>query len=350
MTILNCILLLIVVGTKGGSDIWKIEILPDGNLGNLKNLGDVINTANAEGFPFINNESVLFFSSDGHTGLGLLDIFGTIKGDDDEFVDVINLGVPVNSNKDDFSFTMNSNGITGYFASNRTGGRGSDDIYAYHRELVLHVEGVVTDAINVKPIPNAKITLFDDNNQQIAYMLTDEKGYYQINIDRNKDYKIVASQEKYIDDYRNFSSKNLQTELKTITANLILNPVHDVVKLAELNTIYFDYDKHNIREDAALELDKIINLMTNDYPQMVIRIESHTDSRGKLSYNDKLSIDRANSTYDYLISHGIAPERITEHEGFGERRLTNGCEDESDCEEKDHQLNRRTQFIVVKME
>ena len=130
----------------------------------------------------------------------------------------------------------------------------------------------------------------------------------------------------------------------------MLNPVQDVIKLAELNTIYFDYDKHNIRKDAAMELDKIVSLMQNEYPEMVIRIESHTDSRGELSYNDKLSIDRANATYEYLISKGIDPSRITEHEGFGERRLTNGCEDGAKCEEKDHQLNRRTQFIVVKME
>ena len=133
---------------------------------------------------------------------------------------------------------------------------------------------------------------------------------------------------------------------------MLLNPVQNVIKLAELNlnTIYFDFDKHSIRKDAALELDKIVNLMQNDYPEMVIRIESHTDSRGKLSYNDRLSIDRANSTYEYLISKGIAPERIAAHEGFGERRLTNGCEDGEKCEEEQHQLNRRTQFIVVKME
>lgn len=338
-------------GTKGGSDIWTVDIRPDGLLVNLQNIGDAINTESAEGFPFLNNEGVLFFSSDGHTGLGLLDIFATIKGEDDEtIVDVINLGVPVNSNKDDFSFSMNPNGITGYFASNRNGGRGSDDIYAFHREPILRVEGIVTDAINTKPIPNAKITLFDDNDNQIAFMETDENGFYQINIDRNKDYKIVASQDKYIDDYRNFTSKNIQTELVKITSNLLLNPEPNVVKLAELNTIYFDFNKYNIREDAALELDKIVNLMQNDYPEMVIRIESHTDSRGELSYNDKLSIDRANSTYEYLISKGISPERITEHKGFGERRLTNGCEDGEKCEEEDHQLNRRTQFIVVQME
>ncbi len=338
-------------GTRGGSDIWVVNIQPDGSLTEIQNVGDTVNTESAEGFPFINNEGVLFFSSDGHTGLGLLDIFATIKGeDDDSIVDVINLGVPVNSNKDDFSFSMNPNGITGYFASNRKGGRGSDDIYAYHREPVLHVEGVVTDAINMNPIANSVITLFDDKGNKIANMITDENGYYQINIDRNKDYKIVASQDKYIDDYRTFTSKNIQTELVTINANLLLNPVPNVIKLAELNTIYFDFNKYNIREDAALELDKIVSLMQNDYPDMVIRIESHTDSRGNLTYNDKLSIDRANSTYAYLISKGIAPERITEHQGFGERRLTNGCEDGQDCEEKDHQLNRRTQFIVVKME
>ena len=337
-------------GGFGGSDIYIVDINPDGTLGVPKNLGEVINTKNSEGFPFINNEGTLFFSSDGHPGLGLLDIFGTIKGENGEFVDVINLGIPINSNKDDFSFSMNANGIAGYFASNRTGGLGDDDIYAYHRVQTLQLEGVVSDAINTKPIANSIITLFNDKDEQIAYMVTDENGFYQINIDRNKDYKIVGSQVKYIDDYRTFTSKNLQTMLTTITANLLLNPVQDVVKLAELNTIYFDFDKHNIRKDAALELDKIVNLMQNEYPEMVIRIESHTDSRGELSYNDKLSIDRANSTYEYLISKGIDPSRITEHEGFGERRLTNGCENGAKCEENEHQLNRRTQFIVVKME
>ncbi|MEL0456228.1 OmpA family protein [Flavobacteriaceae bacterium SZ-1-7] len=340
-------------GTKGGSDIWVVDIYPDGTLRNLQNVGDIVNTAGAEGFPFINNEGVLFFSSDGHTGLGMLDIFATIKDEDNgSIADVINLGIPVNSNNDDFAFTMNADGITGYFASNRRGGRGSDDIYAFHREPVLHVEGVVTDAINSNPVQDAKITLYDENGEEVAYMLTDENGYYQINIDRNRDYKIVASQEKYIDDYRNFTSKNIQTELITINANLLLNPVQNVVKLAklDLNTIYFDFNKFNIREDAKVELNKIVNLMQNDYPEMVIRIESHTDSRGNLSYNDKLSIDRANATYDYLISKGIDPARITEHQGFGERRLTNGCEDGVNCEEEQHQLNRRTQFIVVQME
>ncbi|NNC51255.1 MAG: OmpA family protein [Flaviramulus sp.] len=363
-------------GTRGGSDIWVTNIGSDGILMDLKNMGDVVNTESAEGFPFINNEGVLFFSSDGHTGLGMLDIFATIKGEENEesIVDVINLGIPVNSNKDDFSFFMNENGITGYFASNRQGGRGSDDIYAFHREPVLHVEGVVTDAINTNPVPKAVITLFDDKDQQIAYMETDENGYFQINIDRNQDYKIVASQDKYIDDYRTFTSKNIQTELITIKANLLINPKPDVVKLADLNTnnldydnnligndstsiknaqlkpIYFDFEKYNIRKEYAIELDKIVKLMTVDYPEMVIRIEAHTDSRGTFEYNDILSTNRAKSTYNYLTSQGVNPANITEYKGYGERRLINECADGVACSEEQHQLNRRTQFIVVKME
>lgn len=363
-------------GTRGGSDIWVVNIRPDGLLMDLKNVGDVVNTESAEGFPFINNEGVLFFSSDGHTGLGMLDIFATIKDEDDNeaIVDVINLGVPVNSNSDDFSFSMNPDGITGYFASNRRGGRGSDDIYAFHRVPVLHVEGVVTDAINTKPVPSAKITLYDNNENQVAFMETDENGYYQINIDRNQDYKIVASQDKYIDDYRTFTSKNIQTELITISANLLLNPVPDVAKLADLNKvnfdyeknqidgdstavanaqlnpIYFDFEKYNIRKEYAIELDKIVKLMTVDYPEMVIKIEAHTDARGTHEYNDILSTNRAKSTYNYLISKGVNPSNIESYKGYGERRLINECADGVACEEAKHQLNRRTQFIVIKME
>ena len=337
-------------GGLGGSDIYVVDISADGTLSEPKNLGSVVNTKNAEGFPFMNNEGTLFFSSDGHIGLGLQDIFATIINDSEEIVDVINLGDPINSSKDDFSFSMSANGTSGYFASNRAGGKGDDDIYTYNRIPPLKVEGIVSDAINGNPIVNATIKLYDDKGTEIAFMETDDKGYYQINIDRNQDYKVVASHDKYIEDYRVLSSKNLKTELTSINANILLNPIEDVVKLAELNTIYFDFDKHNIRKDAALELDKIVDLMLNKYPDMVIRIESHTDSRGTLSYNDKLSIDRANSTYEYLISKGVKAERITAHEGFGERRLTNGCEGNSKCEEEAHQLNRRTQFIVIKME
>jgi len=337
-------------GGFGGSDIYYAAINEDGSLGEPQNLGDVVNSEDNEVFPNLNNEESLFFSSDGHLGLGLLDVFGTIQDENDKIVSIINLGVPINSSKDDFSFFMKEDGLTGYFASNRKGGVGDDDIYAFKRVPLLNVEGVVTDAINNKPIPNAIITLYDGDNKQIAYMETDEEGYYEINIDRDSDFKIVGSQKKYQEDSKMFSSKNIEDSVTTITADLVLSPVEDVIVLADLETIYFDFDKHNIRPDAALELDKIVNLMVNEYPGMVIRIESHTDSRGTLTYNDKLSIDRANSTYEYLVSNGVDASRITEHEGFGERRLTNGCDGSTNCEESSHDLNRRTQFIVIKMQ
>ena len=337
-------------GGIGGSDIYYVDIKSDGTIGMPQNLGSIVNTVENEVFPFINNEDVLFFSSNGHHGLGLLDIFATIKDKNDIITSVLNVGIPVNSNKDDFSFFMSEDGTSGYFASNRDGGVGSDDIYAYNRVLPLKVEGTVTDLINNKPVEHAKITLFDANNNQIAYLETDENGHYEINIDRDTDYKIIGSQTKYVDDSKTFTSKNLPKTTTSITADLSLNPVQDIIILAELNTIYFDFEKYNIRDDASLELDKIVNMMQNDYPEMVIKIEAHTDSRGSTEFNDWLSQARAISTYDYLISKGIDASRITKYEGFGERRLLNGCDGSITCEEKDHQLNRRTEFIVIQMQ
>jgi outer membrane protein OmpA-like peptidoglycan-associated protein len=301
-------------------------------------------------FPFVNNEGSLFFSSNGHQGLGLLDIFVTILDKSNTITSVLNLGVPVNSSKDDFSFFMNSDGTKGYFASNRDGGIGSDDMYAYKRFLPLKVEGIVTDSINKKPIVNAKITLFDANDNEIAYLETDINGYYEINIDRNSDYKIVGKQNKYIEGSKEFTSRSISETTTSITANLSLNPVQDVIVLAELNTIYFDFEKYNIRPDASLELDKIVKMMNTDYPDMVIRIESHTDSRGSTKFNDWLSQKRAKATYDYLISKGVDTSRIKKYEGFGERRLLNDCDGSFNCTEERHQLNRRTEFIVIKMQ
>tara|TARA_R110002050_G_scaffold190019_1_gene324641 strand:+ start:6522 stop:7430 length:909 start_codon:yes stop_codon:yes gene_type:complete len=300
-------------------------------------------------FPFINNEGTLFFSSDGHPGIGLLDIFATTSDKNDNITNVINLGVPVNSSKDDFSFFMNSDGTSGYFASNRDGGVGSDDIYAYNRVLPLKLEGTVTDAINNKPIANATITLFDAAGMQIAEVQTDFNGHYEINIDRNADYKLLISDPKHASDAKLISSKNIDKATRSITADFSLNPVKDVVKLAELNTIYFDFDKYNIRKDAALELDKIVYMMTNTYPNMVIKIDSYADSRGTRVFNDWLSKKRAKATFDYLVSKGINPDRITKYQGFGEDDLVNGCDGSVPCTEQEHQLNRRTEFIVIKM-
>ncbi len=335
-------------GGYGGTDIYVVDLYENNQYGTPKNMGPIINTHDDEAFPFVNNEGTLFFSSKGHIGLGMFDIFAAIKDENDEISDVINLGTPVNSSKDDFSFFMNNDGITGFFASNRNGDIGNDDIYKYERVLPLVVEGVVYDLINKKTIPDANVTLFDSNNREIASMKSDQSGYYEFNIDRNSDYKLTGSHKKYIDSFKVFTSKNIEKYITKIKADLILSPVKDVEILADLNTIYFDFDKFEIRPDAALELNKVIKLLDN-YPNMVLRVESHTDSRGSDVYNNKLSIDRANSAYDYFISQGVKKNRIVAHEGYGENRLTNGCADGVNCEEPEHQLNRRTEFIILKM-
>lgn len=337
-------------GGIGGSDIYYVDINNDGTFGTPTNLGEIVNTDKNEVFPYVNNEETLFFSSDGHQGLGLLDIFATISDKDNSITSVLNLGIPVNSSKDDFSFFMSQDGISGYFASNREGGIGSDDIYAYKRILPLKVEGILTDSINGKPIVNATVSLLDANDNPIASLQSDENGHYEINIDRDTDYNILVKQDKYIENSKVFTSKNIAKTTRSITANFSLNPVEDVIKLAELNTIYFDFERYDIRQDASSELDKIVNLMNNEYPKMIIRIESHTDSRGSKIFNDWLSQARAKSTYEYLVSKGVDASRITKHEGFGERQLINNCDGTIICEEKDHQLNRRTEFIVITMQ
>tara|TARA_R110000868_G_scaffold299242_1_gene559469 strand:+ start:20910 stop:22832 length:1923 start_codon:yes stop_codon:yes gene_type:complete len=336
-------------GSIGGSDIYYVYINSNGTFGKPQNLGNVVNTKKNEVFPFINNEGILFFSSDGHPGLGLLDVFATLSDKNDTIVSVLNLGVPVNSSKDDFSFFMSADGVNGYFASNREGGVGSDDIYAYERILPLQIEGIVTDAINKKPIINATITLLDAGGNKIADALTDGDGHYEINIDRDSDYKIVIHESKYNDDAKLVTSKNIDKTTRSIIADFSLNPILDIETIAELKTIYFDFDKFNIRKDAELELYKIVNMMVNTYPTMIIKIESYADSRGTKIFNDWLSQQRAKSTFDYLVSKGVNPERILKYEGFGERKLINGCDGTIRCTEKEHQLNRRTEFIVIKM-
>lgn len=337
-------------GNNGGTDIFYVEINSNGSYGKPQNAGNIINTDKNERFPFINSEGVLFFASDGHPGLGLLDIFGTVLDKDDNIINVINLGVPVNSSKDDFSFFMNDDGLSGFFASNRNGGVGGDDIYAYDRIPQLKIEGTVTD-VDGDSIENATVELFDTDGNKIAYLETDSDGHYEINIDRDTDYKVNTKKDGFIDNYKPVTSKGIETSVKSINTNFILNPDSKrEIPITELYPIYFDFNKYDIRRESTSELDRIVNLMMNTYPDMVIKIASHTDSRGDSEYNDLLSIERANATYKYLVNKGVDPRRITEYKGYGEQNLVNGCDGTKPCTEDEHQLNRRTQFIIVKME
>jgi len=341
-------------GGYGGSDIYYVD-LKNGAYGKPINLGSVVNTKQNERFPFVNNEGALFFSSDGHPGLGLLDIFGTVADRNNTIVSVINLGTPVNSSKDDFSFFMNEDGLSGYFASNRSGGAGGDDIYAYNRIPELNLNGTVYDNLNSEPIENAIVTLTDPNRKTELSARTDEDGYYTINLDRDTDYNLKVSKDGFTQFEDTISSKETDRKVKSINHDVKIEPetkkeeVSETPKLIAFAPIYFNLNSSTIRNEDIEILDGIVNTMVNLNPDMVIKIESYSDARGSADYNYQLSQKRANRTYNYFINKGVNPSRIIDYKGYGEERLLNDCDSSARCSEDQHQSNRRTQFIVIKM-
>lgn len=346
-------------GGFGGMDIYVSNVNEDASLGEPKNLGAAINTEGNEVFPMVHHEdNTLYFSSDGHVGLGLLDVFAAVRGEDGSMVNAINLAEPINSKKDDFGYYLSDDTFSGFVSSNRKGGAGGDDIYAFKRIPPLLMKGKIVDAINNAPIAGAKVVLKTNSGEDLATFITNEDGYYEQIIPRERNFVLVGSKDTYQEMVKTFDTKGLSKQREVIVdLNLGLIPVLDVEVLADLNTIYFDFDKSYIRPDAAEELDKVVKLMVEEYPEMVIRLESHTDSRFSDEYNLKLSGRRAASTYLYLIDNGVDASRITEYEGFGESMLldvktadgTKVCSNGVKCTEAEHQLNRRTEFIIIKM-
>lgn len=339
-------------GGYGGTDIYYAKIHERGGIGQVINAGPVVNTAGNEMFPFINNEGQLFFSSDGHPGFGQLDVFATVLDSVGtyQFKDVINLGKPINSEKDDFGYFAHENGIDGYISSNRDGGSGGDDIYRFKFYPSLHVEGIVTDAINLKPLDSVKISLFDQKTKElVAETYTDASGKYEVFIDRKRNFMIEAARITHPKKNIFFNTFKTPRAERVVNQNISLDPVLDVKVLAGLNKIYFDFNKYNIRPDAAEELDKVVKLMTETYPDMIIKLESHTDPVGSHTYNDRLSENRAKSTYEYLIANGVPRHHIISYKGFGKRKLFNNCTGKQDCTPEELELNRRTEFPIIQI-
>ncbi|PRX51836.1 OmpA family protein [Salegentibacter salegens] len=327
-------------GGEGGTDLYRVSITGNNTFGPPENLGSKINTAEDETFPFIDEANVLYFSSAGHGGYGLADIFKTNL--EAENLEIHNLGETINSNLDDFSYFRETDSNAGFIASNRDG---SDNIYSFNQLLPLILKGKVTDAVNGNPIAQATIILFNENNEQIAFLESDEEGNYQTTVNRNVEIPLEAKQIKYQIFTDTLSTKNFN-DAEEMVYNIKLQPVADVEYLAEINNIYFDFDKSNIRPDAAKELDKLVKLMQDEYPDLVIEIGSHTDKRGSDNYNEALAERRAIATRDYLIAKGIKGDRIQE-KAFGERKPAIECDR---CTREQHQLNRRSMFSVVKMD
>ena len=322
-------------GTMGSTDIWKVEVKGNNSYGEPQNLGPKVNTEGRESFPFITDDNKLYFSSDGRKGLGALDVYVL---DLNKNAEAMNVGMPVNTGKDDFAFTFNTTKNTGFFSSNRSG---VDKLYL--ATPVCGVEALVTvrDAKTRKPLGNARVAILDERNNVIETRTAGADGVVSYAVDCNRAYTVQASMEGY----ENNTFPVAQANGGQVNVNADLNPIEVVVQPTEvvLNNIYFEFDKSNITREGAFELDKLVEALKAN-ADMVIMVKAHTDNRGSEQYNMSLSNRRAKATVQYVISRGIAKERIS-GQGYGESEPKVNC---TDCTEEQHAQNRRSEFLIVK--
>ncbi|WET03284.1 OmpA family protein [Flavobacterium sp. YJ01] len=340
-------------GGYGETDLYVVKIAGDGTMSSPANLGPTINTIGNEVFPFFQN-GVLYFSSDGHYGYGDLDVYESKFLADGNFTTPRNLGAPVNSNKDDFSFIIDRAGTYGYLSSNRAGGKGDDDIYSFVKGKPVcnqSISGMAIDHKSKKPLADVTIMAYNSFSEILGETTTNFEGKYAIEVPCNKVVKMIAAKPNYSSDDKTVETTgNNGGEIKDV--NFELSNYDDLVvkkkgvEKVDVNPIYFDYDKFDITPKAIEELSKVVFIMQK-FPKIIIKIESHTDSRGKDAYNLKLSDNRAKSTRDYILSQGIDPSRIESAIGYGESRLINKCKNGVKCTEEEHVLNRRSDFIII---
>ncbi|WP_246008835.1 OmpA family protein [Hymenobacter metallilatus] len=340
-------------GGLGGNDLYKSTMESPGRFSTPENLGDQVNTPSNENFPAVAPDGTLYFSSDGHPGLGKLDIFKVEKGK------VVNLGTPINSNGDDFApfFTDKKAGV---FSSNRAGGKGSDDLYMFREKpiklVTFYADGTLVERNDktgeTAPVANEAVTLYDSKGQKLQEVTTGADGKFSIKLDTAAaNYSLISDRDGYFTARNSLSTvgrKPAQDALPELMNDVKVPVTLTLTKIVKnkaivVENIFYDYDKADIRPDAAIELDKLVQTL-NDNPKITIELSSHTDSRGKDAYNITLSQKRAESAVAYIVSKGIDKSRITA-KGYGETRpvLKNAkTEDE-------FQRNRRTEFKVTKI-
>jgi outer membrane protein OmpA-like peptidoglycan-associated protein/tetratricopeptide (TPR) repeat protein len=338
-------------GGFGDTDIYKLPVVNEMKSSGMVNLGSVVNTSGKETFPWIGTNDELYFASDGHLGLGGLDLF-VAKMENLDFGKVVNLGKPVNSQFDDFGFIKLKDSKSGFFTSNREGGKGKDDIYSFIEMALSKLMGLVIDDQTKEIIPGSKVTIYDFNHKLISTINSDDIGRFKIDVPNSVvgtyyikvDKDLYETKEIVVDSDKDDLTKEIVVAL--VKARKFIEVSSDLAKLLNIKDIRFDLDKFNIRPDAEVELQKILQVL-NEFPNINIAIGSHTDSRQTDRYNIILSEKRAKSTRAYLITKGISGSRITA-KGYGETRLLNNCSDGVSCSEEEHQVNRRSEFIVVK--
>ncbi len=349
-------------GGYGGSDIYR-SIYMDKSWSYPLNLGPEINTEGDEGFPFIDDEGVLYFASDGHDGLGGYDIFRAIP-EGDSFTDVKNMGYPINSPRDDFSLVLNGDRTEGYFSSNRKGGKGRDDIYhMVINQIPAIIKGIVRDRVTREEVPNVRLTLFSDEAKKLSVTGSGVDGTFEFTAEKGKDYLLKTETEGYPGSEHEVSTRGLKTD-SVVFVELLIDKTPEVEKdslalpepvgveeeegkplqVVAVEIINYDRGVSAVPSSKTSNLEQL-TVMLKQYPSLEVRIASHTDSRGNDKKNMLLSMGRAQKVYEFLVANGIEPERI-QYKWFGETQLLNNCSDGVKCTEKQHAVNNRT---VVKL-
>jgi len=322
-------------GSLGGVDIWKVSI--NGNeYGKPENLGPKVNTEGNESFPFIaDDNTTLYFASSGRQGLGGYDVY---QIDLSKGTDAVNMGKPINTEKDDFAFTFNKAKNIGFLSSNRNG---NDDIFSATPICKVDLLVVVTNKKTGEILADAKVAILDEKNNIVDTKMSNSKGEVNYRVLCDKIYSIQASK----DGFEGNVFPVAKSKGPSARVDAALQPIDVIITPDEivLKPIFFEYDKSNITQEGAFELDKLVQVMKNN-EKLVIFAKSHTDNRGTDDYNNSLSDRRAQATVQYVISKGIAASRIT-GKGFGKSELKVQCEP---CTEEQHAQNRRSEFLIVK--
>jgi outer membrane protein OmpA-like peptidoglycan-associated protein len=364
-------------GGKGGLDLYRVPIDNSGRFGRPINLGSVINTPGDEIFPYVSENGKLYFSSDGHPSIGGLDLYVASRNENEIVVE--HLGTPMNSIGDDFALHM-SDPLSGYISSNRPGGQGDDDIYYFKSagqdehwwtddttstksaeplKSVNYALGVQVVQPDGKAISNVQISV-RRNNETSEAQTSDKNGRIEtISLNPGDEIFFKFEKDGFISARSSFSMEGReipQALLKkavtdtTFQVKIVMDQPEigkEISQFYQLNSIYYDLDKSDIRSDAATELDKIVNFL-QDNPQVNLELGAHTDSRATAIYNQKLSQRRAESAVKYILQRGISKDRI-KPKGYGESQLINECADGVDCPEEMHQQNRRTEFKIIQI-
>ncbi len=334
-------------GGFGGMDLYYSEKI-NGSWSVPVNCGNKINTSEDEVFPYLRDDDKLYFSSRGHLTIGGLDIFSA-EGQKNVWTEPENLKAPINSSRDDFGIVFLEGHQSGYLSSNRIGGKGDDDIYRFNirkAEQFYTVEGKIEDKKTGQPLGGLNIYLINKNTDAVKSVVSAADGTFRFDLDQETDYVLRGDMDKF------FAKQEGDISTKGLKEFTVFNVKFEIEKgedayLVRLNNIHYDFDKYNIRKDAEPELSRVAEFMKN-VPEAQVELRAHTDSRGTEKYNMALSEKRAMSAKKYLSNQGIGDNRLLA-KGFGETELLNKCSNRTDCTKEEHQLNRRTEFKVVKI-